>query len=390
MSEFFVDPYIKYYNNLQQASSLSSTVSSIGDTIDQIATNVSNLSSQIDSSRWKELGQEAISSSVLPTVSARINSVKSDVTSVLSQAVTKAVGLYDKVSELKTTDESYETDKSELESLKNSEPSYSSSNGNGESSEHQSWKSRVRDKENSVENLKNKCKSLQSEADSIASSINSLTISDEPAEVVLETPEESGVQITELSNGMISYTFDGETYYVANTKLSLNKYLKVIDNQYIAQKYKKSYSGKCLGFTYIHSYDLYAGSTNHTGDDASNGHSPYSISQLQTWDKSEAIKKIVSEVSSGRPVIVQVNGNKAGTRRHFVTVVGIKESAVKTGNVSEKDLLILDSYDGDLRTLDTSKSKYRFMTRGKDTGNGNYGYYVISMKNKNNSDMRKT
>ena len=392
MAEFFVDPYVKYYNNLQQAESLSSSVSTIGEAIDQIATNVSNLSSQIDSSRWKELGQEAISSSVLPTVSARVASIKSDVTSVLSQVVTKAFELYEKVSELKTTDEKYETAKSELEQLKNSEPSYSSSDGKGESSEHKSWESKVKDKEREVDNLKSKCKNLQSEADGIASSINSLTISDEPAEVAVTTPDDSTVQITELSNGMIAYTFGGETYYIANTKLGLDEYLKVIDKQYLAQKYKKSYKGKCLGFSYLHSYDLYAGYTGHNGDDASNGHSPYSISQLQTWDKDEAIRKIVSEVSSGKPVIVQVNGHKksgGSYSRHFVTVVGVKQSAIKSGKVSEKDLLIIDSYDGDLRTLDRSKSKNRFMTRGKDTGNGNYGYYVISMKDKTTKNDAK-
>ena len=199
MSEFFVDPYIKYYNNLQQASSLSSTVNSIGSAIADVAANVSSLSSQIDASRWKELGQEAISTSVLPTISARVTSIKDDVTNVLQQAVTKAVELYDKVSELKTTDEQYETAKKELESLKNSEPSYSSGDDKGESSEHKSWEDKVKDKEKEVDKLKDKCKSLQSESDSIASSINSLTISDEPAEVVVAAPN-SSVDLTSLSD----------------------------------------------------------------------------------------------------------------------------------------------------------------------------------------------
>lgn len=391
MAEYFVDPYLKYYNNLESASSLASSVSSIGDEVTTLSNNISNLISQISASRWQELGQVEISTKILPTMEARIKSVSSDVKDVLNQAITKADELYKKVKELKESDEKLETLRSELEELKKSEPSYKSGLlNNEESSEHKSWKSKVTNKETEIKTCEEKCKLLQGEADSLAQAINGLTISDEPAEVVVEIQDPDAVNIETL-NGMITYTFDGETYYVANTKLGLNEYLKIIDKQHIAQQYSSSYSGKCLGFTYIHSYDLYTGYTGHTGDDADNGSSPYSISTYQTWNKSEAIDKIVQEVSNGRPVVVQVNGSKRknGYGRHFVTVVGIKADAVKSGKVSEKDLLILDAYDGDLRTLDTSRSKSRFMTRGADTGNGNYGYYVISMKNKN-SDARKT
>lgn len=384
MAEYFIDPYVKYYNNLQNVSSLATNVTSINDELTTISNNVNKLSSQIDASRWKELGQESISTTVLPTLKERVTSLSGDITGALQQAVSKATELYQKVTELKENDEKLETENNNLQTLKNSEPSYSNGTTNGsESTAHSNWRHNVSSKETECKTLTSTCKTLQSEADSLVTAINSLTVSEEPAEVVVEAPKEEGVNVSTL-NGMISYTFDGETYYVANTQYGLDSYLRKIDKNQIAQKYSSNYSGKCLGFTYVHTYDLYTGYSRHTGDDADNGKSPFSISKLQTWDKNEAIQKIVTEVSNGRPVIVQVNGKsrKNGSySRHFVTVVGIKESAAKSGNVTESDLLILDSYDGDLRTLDTSKSKYRFMTRGADTGNGNYGYYVISMRN---------
>ena len=383
MAEYFIDPYVKYYNNLQNVSSLATNVTSINDELTTISNNVNKLSSQIDASRWKELGQESISTTILPTLKERVTSLSGDVTGILQQAVSKATELYQKVTELKESDEKLETSKAELKTLKNNEPSYSSGIFSGsESSAHSNWRSNVSNKEKKCNTLINTCKTLQNDANSLVTAINSLEVSEEPAEVVVEAPQEEGVNVSTL-NGMISYNFDGDTYYVANTQYSLDSYLRRIDKNNIAQQYSSNYSGKCLGFTYIHTYDLYTGYGNHTGDDADNGSSPFSISQLQTWDKNEAIQKIVTEVSNGRPAIVQVNGKKHKNgrySRHFVTVVGIKESAVKSGNITESDFLILDSYDGDLRTLDTSKSKYRFMTRGADTGNGDYGYYVISMR----------
>ena len=75
---------------------------------------------------------------------------------------------------------------------------------------------------------------------------------------------------------------------------------------------------------------------------------------------------------------MQVNGNKAGTSRHFVTVVGIKSDVKSADQVQESDLLILDSWDCQLERMDTNTS--RFMTTGKDTNKSYSGYYLRIMK----------
>ena len=86
---------------------------------------------------------------------------------------------------------------------------------------------------------------------------------------------------------------------------------------------------------------------------------------------------VYNQIVEGKPVIMQVNGNSSGTVRHFVTVVGVK-SDVKKDTISESDLLILDSWDGKLESMDTEYS--RFMTTGKETNKDYSGYYLRILK----------
>ena len=81
---------------------------------------------------------------------------------------------------------------------------------------------------------------------------------------------------------------------------------------------------------------------------------------------------------SGRPVVLQVNGNKAGTSRHFVTVVGFKDVITDPTKLTEKDLLIIDSWDGKIERMDTSTS--RFMTSGADCHKDYSGYRLRVLK----------
>ena len=81
---------------------------------------------------------------------------------------------------------------------------------------------------------------------------------------------------------------------------------------------------------------------------------------------------------NGRPVVVQVNGNKQGTSRHFVTVVGFKSSITDPSQLTEKDLLIIDSWDGKTERMDQANS--RFFTSGADCHKSYSGYYLRVLK----------
>ena len=71
------------------------------------------------------------------------------------------------------------------------------------------------------------------------------------------------------------------------------------------------------------------------------------------------------------------HGNKQGTSRHFVTVIGFKQG-VSRDSITEDDLLILDSWDGKIERMDQENS--RFMTSGKDCGKSYSGYRLRVLK----------
>ena len=48
--------------------------------------------------------------------------------------------------------------------------------------------------------------------------------------------------------------------------------------------------------------------------------------------------------------------------------------------MTEEDLLIIDSWDAQLETMNGKGSGTRFMTQGTETGNGNYPYRIYVMK----------
>ena len=384
MAEYFIDPYTKYYSNLEVTNTLNTKITSIGDELKTISDNITNLDSQITMSRWEELGQREISTKILPTMAERIKSISNDVNDVLQKVVTKAKEIYEKTKELKEQDEKLEAARKELEALKASEPAYSNNNSSEENAAHSAWKLNVTTKDGEINSLVIKCDNLKNQINSLKDEINSLEISKEPEEVVKKIKDDGTLNINlNGSDGMIDYNFEGKDYLVADTKLSLNDYAKIIQRNHIAQRFSSAYNDKCLGFSSVHAGDLYTGRTTSTGDDGAAYHSAVSLvwdDSDKTWSKTEALKKVYNEISNGRPVVMQVNGarRKNGSwGRHFVTVVGVKKDAAESGVITEDDLLIIDSYDGNIESMDKDNS--RFMTRGADTGNGNYGYYILPL-----------
>ena len=89
--------------------------------------------------------------------------------------------------------------------------------------------------------------------------------------------------------------------------------------------------------------------------------------------KEDTLKMIYSQIVQGKPVVIQVNGNKAGTSRHFVTVVGFRNSITDASALTEKDLLIIDSWDGKLERMDQANS--RFMVTGAQCHKKDYSGY---------------
>ena len=137
----------------------------------------------------------------------------------------------------------------------------------------------------------------------------------------------------------------------------------------------KKFNDQCLGFSYNYAYGLYANDRSINSSTIRNGTSyGKNFKRYTTSNESEFLTKVYNEITAGKPVVIQVNGNSQGTCRHFVTVVGYKAGITSASQLTEKDLLIVDSWDGQLERMDTSSS--RFLTTGAACHKNYSGYYL--------------
>ncbi len=171
---------------------------------------------------------------------------------------------------------------------------------------------------------------------------------------------------------------DGE-WVVAKTAITAEEYESYVLSHGVKQDANTAEWGdSCLAFAGAHAYDLYNGTTTSGGSAANYAHAG-SFEDYMSDNKQEVLAKIYDEIMNGRPMVLQVNGNKAGTSRHFVTVVGFKKGVTSASSLTEEDLLIIDSWDGKLERMDTDTS--RFMTSGKDCNKDYSGYRLRVFKN---------
>ena len=173
-------------------------------------------------------------------------------------------------------------------------------------------------------------------------------------------------------------TLNGE-WVVPTTKVSVASYASYVASNKICQTNDTSkYGDKCLSFAETHAYAMYTGNTSDSADRASSYPHSGAFTSWFSDSKEETLKKIYEEVVNGKPVVIQVNGNKQGTSRHFVTVVGFKSSVTDVNKLTEQDLLIIDSWDGQTERMDTSTS--RFLTTGAACHKNYTGYYLRILK----------
>ncbi len=183
----------------------------------------------------------------------------------------------------------------------------------------------------------------------------------------------------DLSGNMKIGTVSGQSYKMVNTKADVIKYAQHLQQKGVSQNSNTDlYSGYCLGFSYTHAWGLYNGNGNYTAEDGKNYTGAGNFRTYISDSERDILAKTYEELTNNRPVIIQVNGNKAGTSRHFVTVVGFKESVKNANDITAEDLLIIDSWDAKLETMDTPSS--RFLTTGAMCHKDYSGYRIQYMK----------
>lgn len=183
-------------------------------------------------------------------------------------------------------------------------------------------------------------------------------------------------------NGMVYYTFKNQNdYLVVNTKLSVADYIKTLQSKRICQKQSNGhvYNDQCLCFAEEHLHALTTGDTHKSASQVAYTYYSGFVNKFDDNDKSKILNTVYSELISNHPIILQVNGNRNGTSRHYVAVIGFKSSVTGPGNLKDSDFLLIDSYDCQVEQLHDWGTS-RFMTTGAKCNKTYSGYQVYMLK----------
>ena len=425
MSEYYNEKYKNYYNKLSSSKGNAKVKYISEESVNKLKT----LKGQISSSNWEELAVTSLTDGVITNIENNTRVLDSNISNSLVKAKELSYNdLLPKLQKLKDKDDEYEkflkiynsastsekrtleTDKAKYEKdLSNYKNDVDASiltirklNGGVKStaSSHRPVyminKKRIMyekdedgklvEVETSASGVKSSLTDKASKSGSAKKSVDTKTKTTSqtkttdkstPSRMIATAKDSQTATKTSTASKTKSYKALGANWKVVDTKYDVSEYAKVVAKNKICQTNDTSkYSDYCLAFSYVHASNLKSGNVN-TAKDAGNYMHAGEFKTYVTDNKSTLMSKIYEEVNKGNPVILQVNGNSKGTARHFVTVVGYKDTVTSASSLSEKDLLILDSWDGCLERMDTKTS--RFLTTGKQCGKKDYSGYRLQV-----------
>ena len=417
MSQYFSEKYQNYYNKLSSSKGNNKYINLSS------SNTISSVQSAIDSSEWKEQGLSYLTSNVLRDILDNCRTVEANITETLTKAQrTSYNSLLPKLEKFKEKDNEYtklletiaasdDESKKDYEDKKNKlESELKTYQGEVDSlideiKEYNEEIKEIKARGNVVYAGKNGNKLYEKDANGFLVEVG--TVATNGAYVLSHTKVESASPTAKDVSSKLGYTKSkvvrlststggstssssssgkmkdlnilGGDWKVVDTSISVQDYYNHVKANGICQDTDPSiYGDYCLAFAYIHSSNMKNGNTSDGAGEASNYAHAGEFDTYITDNKSEMLGKVYEELNKGNPVILQVNGNSEGTCRHFVTVVGYKNTVTSAANLTEKDLLILDSWDGELERMDTDYS--RFLTTGAQCGKEYSGYRLQVLK----------
>lgn len=175
-----------------------------------------------------------------------------------------------------------------------------------------------------------------------------------------------------LSSLAGSYNYNGNEYNCIMDQAELDKLVADAARGGAGTKFGKN--DKCLSIA--ETYGAWMTGDSNTSCAMSGEYqdaTKYSV--FNTENKEELLATIKEELDAGRPPVLHVNGSGIG--RHYVTVVGYKESAGDT--LQESDLLIWDSYACTIGSCPDDRHMITGWSTGR-TGSDGYGWQVYKRK----------
>ena len=174
-------------------------------------------------------------------------------------------------------------------------------------------------------------------------------------------------------------TFSDEKFNVVRTSYSggLFSFQKMLDKNGIKQTAKSAWGGCCGGFAGVQACAYYRGqsvtqSSGHLSscNGASFGGCKNTWGRVSCYDDREKfIQDVIENLQEGHPVVIVVSGADQGSyyTRHFVTAVGYLDGATGT---KASDLLVIDSYDAQIKRLVDSGKGRKLNGDGTDIHDG--------------------
>lgn len=170
------------------------------------------------------------------------------------------------------------------------------------------------------------------------------------------------------------YTKFGKTYVIPKTENNLDDFVWYTNGKIAQYVDRTNCRDACLSFAYYHSYYLQFGHMESMNmyDACHYGGVPIGFQRIIRTNKQDIFDIIMEEIRRGRVIVLQVKG---GSGRHYVTVVGYKRSVFHSSKMTDDDLLIIDSWDGNLKSVEGSNRQLYYETNQKR----DQGYMVYKM-----------
>ena len=166
--------------------------------------------------------------------------------------------------------------------------------------------------------------------------------------------------------------YRGEVFKVVNTPVDPLAYeSQVRDTICTSPHGTGKYSGYCLGFA---NYYVYCLVDNVTKVSLSYARGKYRSSSKLTYATAKyysantMMARLYDLLSAGVPQILMVEAITHPGSRHFVTVIGYRASVTRREDLRAKDLLIIDSFDGKVESMDPAIEKVHTRVLFKQDG----------------------
>ena len=163
------------------------------------------------------------------------------------------------------------------------------------------------------------------------------------------------------SPAMNTAMYNGVEYKVVNTIVDPFAYANLVYDRVCTHPAgTKKYSGTCLSIAFYYVHCLMDNVTNVNPSTAAHKWVMSRKLKYSTEKYSSSgsmMARLYDLLSAGVPQVLMVEAITHPGSRHFVTVVGYKSSVTQRRELGVKDLLIIDSFDGKLESMDPAIEK---------------------------------